>query len=149
MKRDLSGSWLTLVVMLFFLGTVLTLLRTGSSQTPVSAAPRAAAAAPAQAAVPKSAADSATPSVDQLADELGTYWDKDWGAVIGRLRKLIELDPQNPEWHAKLYAAYVNDGKVNASRQEYAIARQRFQEAIALDPDRPEARDALATIPAE
>jgi hypothetical protein len=84
---------------------------------------------------------------ERLVEQVHTAWGSDWAATIESLEALDRLDPRG-EWRGKLYAAYVNDASALIDRQSWDAARERLGQAIALDPQRPEARIQAARLPA-
>ena len=81
-------------------------------------------------------------------DKVGPIWDRDWPTVIALLEELHVRYPANPYAIEKLYAAYVEDGKWLARLGEADAARRRYQQAIALEPDRGEAPTLLGELDA-
>lgn len=66
-------------------------------------------------------------------------WGQDWPLVIGSLEELRARFPTNPLAIEKLYAAYIEAGKALEGGGDSSEARQRYQQAAELDPNRGEA----------
>lgn len=107
--------------------------------------PTAPAGAPAAAPTPTVAATAA--QVAALVARADAGWDRDWDAAIGALEALGALEPANPVWPEKLYAAYLEQAEQFAREGRYGEARWRLEQAIALDPGRGAAQRRLAELP--
>jgi len=99
------------------------------------------------AAAPQQAAQPAASGPDALVTLLGIQWGKDWPGAIATLQQLDQLQP-NSQWHAKLYAAYINAGNQQADQGNWTQARSYLNEAIRLDPTRQENTALAARFPA-
>jgi len=77
-------------------------------------------------------------------------WGQDWPTVIQSLEELLARLPANPLAIEKLYAAYIEAGKALEAGGDTSEARQRYQQAAELDPNRGEAYlelERLARVP--
>lgn len=88
-----------------------------------------------------------TPDPEALIAVLNSQWNHDWPGAINTLRRLDQMQPGR-EWHAKLYAAYVNAANQAADQGNWSQARDYLNHAIVLDPTRPETRAVAARLPA-
>lgn len=64
---------------------------------------------------------------------------KDWGGAIGRLRKAVELKPDNASYHLLLAQAYTNSQQLNPAIRHY-------RECLKLDPKNGTAREQLNSV---
>lgn len=64
---------------------------------------------------------------------------EDWGGAIGRLRKAVELKPDEASYHLLLAQAYTNS-------QQLAPAIRHYRECLKLDPNNGKAREQLNTV---
>ncbi len=64
---------------------------------------------------------------------------QDWGGAIGRLRKAVELKPDEASYHLLLAQAYTNS-------QQLAPAIRHYRECLKLDPNNGRAREQLNTV---
>ena len=64
---------------------------------------------------------------------------EDWGGAIGRLRKAVELKPDEASYHLLLAQAYTNS-------QQLAPAIRHYRECLKLDPNNGRAREQLNTV---
>ncbi|MCC7103780.1 MAG: protein kinase, partial [Chloroflexi bacterium] len=86
-------------------------------------------------------------AVDAAMADIAAPWSRaDWDAVIGRLAPLQARYNTNPAVRDKLYAAYVEKGKVLEIAENPVEARRPYGAALQLDPSRPEARGRLQAI---
>ncbi len=64
---------------------------------------------------------------------------KDWGGAIGRLRKAVELKPDNASYHLLLAQAYTNS-------QQLGPAIRHYRRCLKLDPKNGTAREQLNSV---
>ncbi len=119
---------------------------TEAPATAPAPAPAAQAAAPSPAPAPSQPA-AAPPSPAATVQQLDALWARsDWDGVISLLE--AQQRAAAPIFSAavlkeKLYAAQVNAGRTVLQSGNVERARQYFLRAIEVDPNRPEAPDAI------
>ena len=89
--------------------------------------------------------------IDGLCATVENAWSQDWARAIDALEQLAaQVADCGPERStaAQLYAAYYNAGAALETNGERAAAIGRYREALALNPDRGEAVDALRRLDA-
>jgi len=110
-----------------------------ASATPMAASAKAAATTAPATLTP--VPPSPTASAKELEAELDKAWaSEDWAKVGTVLETLHQIDPTSEPWKDKLYVAYLNQSKVLTQKGDRQGTDQVLARAIALAPDRPEAR---------
>jgi hypothetical protein len=72
-------------------------------------------------------------------EKVNQAWNRDWPTVIVLLEEFLSRYPRNPTAVDALYAAYLEDGKLQAAGGDVGAARRRYEQAGALNEDRGEA----------
>jgi hypothetical protein len=126
---------------------------TGGTPATTGGSPVAQAATQTPAPSPTATVRPGTPTpteaqvVDAAMADIAAPWSKaDWDAVIARLAPLQARYASNTAVRDKLYAAYVEKGKVLEIAENPVEARRPYGAALQLDPSRPEARGRLQAI---
>ena len=81
-----------------------------------------------------------------LCADLNSAWDNDWPRVIDFLTQARGIDPTNQAVADKLYAAYYNYGQSLTQQGNRAAAVTQFQNALSVNPNGDEARQALLNL---
>lgn len=93
----------------------------------------------------------ATPTaVKVTCGDVDAHWGKDWAAVLTALEQLLAADRSCGEepLASKKYAAHFNYGAVLEANSELPAAIAQYQAALAIDPNRQEALNALTRLEA-
>jgi len=77
----------------------------------------------------------ATDSVEDLADEIELFEQGDWEYALPSLWRLHEADKSNRDVNRLMVDAYYNLGLRDLQRGDSRDAAEKFQEALALDPN--------------
>jgi hypothetical protein len=72
-------------------------------------------------------------------EKVNQAWNRDWPTVIVLLEEFLSRYPGNPTAVDALYAAYLEDGKLQAAGGDEGAARRRYEQAGGLNEDRGEA----------
>lgn len=64
---------------------------------------------------------------------------KDWGGAINRLKKAVELKPDNASYHLLLAQSYTNS-------QQLGMAIRHYNESLKINPNQPKAREQLQQV---
>jgi hypothetical protein len=82
-------------------------------------------------------------------EKINQAWGYDWPMVIRLFEDFDARYPGEPMVKDKLYASYVEDGRILQWQGDVAGARRRYEQAARYDPSRPEAGDYLAQLEKE
>lgn len=82
-----------------------------------------------------------------LEEQLDAVWEaEDWETAIALLEQLRNLEPAEPSWTEKLYAAEVNHGYQLMGEGDYQEAKEAFSRALELKPGGAEAQEGLRLL---
>jgi LysM repeat protein len=71
---------------------------------------------------------------------------RNWGEAVAILEQVVAASPENEAARMALYRAHVNDGYFALTRRDYAAAKASFENALAVNPNGPEARNELQQL---
>ncbi|GIK42886.1 MAG: hypothetical protein BroJett011_67190 [Chloroflexota bacterium] len=135
----------SIIVIVLFLYTLAACQTTPPTTTPPTATPDTVAAVPTATAAPA----TPTPATATCAD-LDANWGNNWPAVLEALTQLIAADQSCGEEPllSKKYAAHYIYGVGLEEKGELETAITQYRAALAIDPQRKEALDALFRLKA-
>jgi hypothetical protein len=117
--------------------------RTPPTQTTTPTPPAASATASPGPPTPTLTADQ---EWEQLAGQLDRWWGSDWAQVVTQLRGYRARNAGHAASGEKLYSALVNHGDQLMQAGSSAEAARQWEEAAALWPEGPEARERLVAL---